>query len=107
MTKALLTAAGIPAKESRFADPPSTTYAIFFDDIDAGGADYADLLHTHDITVELYSPTITAAKAAETALEQQLRDSGLSWTRQARYWLDDIRRYQTIYEYTTYEKRSV
>lgn len=107
MIKALLTAAGIPAKEARFADPPPTTYAVYFDDVDAGGADNIDLLHTHDATIELYTPTISAAKTAEKALEQQLRAAEHTWTKQARYWLDAVQRYQIIYEFTYYEKRRI
>lgn len=107
MIKNLLTAAGIPAKEARFADPPATTYAVYFDDVDAGGADNLDLLHTHDATVELYAPKLTAAKAAENALEQQLRAAGLEWTKQGALWLDAVQRYQVIYEFTYYEKRRV
>lgn len=105
MTKDLLTAAGIPAKRARFADPPATTYAVYFDDVDAGGADNIDLVHTHDVSVELYAPKLTAATAAENALEVQLRAAGLTWAKQAAYWLDDVQRYQVVYEFTYYEKR--
>lgn len=106
MIKNLLKNAEIPAQEARFPNPPKTAYAVYFDEISANGADNADILHTHDATVELYCPTIQSAKNAEESLEVQLRANGIcKWEKQSRYWLDDVQRYQIIYEFTFYEKK--
>lgn len=107
MIKTVLTAAGIPHRPARFPDPPRGTYAVYFDDVEVDGPDRlapgVPFIARHDVTVELYEPT--QDDAAEAALEAQLIAQGLPWTKQARYWLDDIRRYQVIYEFS-YTKKS-
>ena len=106
MIKTILTAAGIPHKQARFPDPPKDTYAVYFDDVEVEGPDRltpgVPRINWHDITVELYEPT--QDDAAEDALEAVLIAQGLPWTKQARYWLDDVRRYQVIYEFSYYTK---
>lgn len=103
MIDQILTAADIPYKAARFPDPPADTYAVFFDEVAADGsdpftgADAPYILH-HDIMVELYEPT--QDDAAEARLEAQLNALALSWTKQARYWLKDVQRYQVIYEFS-------
>lgn len=98
----ILIAAGIPHQEAQYPDPPEDTYAIYFDDIEVAGPDRlgpgVPRLDRHDVTVELYEPSYD--DAAEAALEAQLITQGLTWTKQARYWLDTIRRYQVIYEFS-------
>lgn len=104
MLNDILRKAGIPFQEARYPDPPADlTYAVYFDDVSAEGADLSNCIFTHDITVELYEPEQDAA--AETALESELNARGIPWTKQARYWLDSIHRYQAIYEFS-YTKKS-
>lgn len=103
MTDQILTAAGIPHKPARFPDAPKgETYAIYFDDVEVEGPDYlgpgVPRIERHNPTVELYEPF--QDDAAEARLEAQLTARGIPWTKQARYWLDDLRRYQTIYEFS-------
>lgn len=95
----LLEQAGIPAREARFSDPPDTTYAVFFVDTTMDGSDDSQAaIHTHDVTVELYESAFD--DEAETSLEAVLTGRGYQWTKQGRYWLDSIRRYQVVYEFT-------
>lgn len=99
----LLSAAGIPGKRARFADPPKGTYAVYFDDVTADGPDGLNRIFTHDCTVELYEAR--QDDKAEAAFEAELNAQGLPWTKQDRYWLDSVRRYQVIYEFNYIEKR--
>ena len=103
MIREILQKAGLPFKEARYKDPPEQTYAVYFDDVTADGADGVNLIYTHDVTVELYEPA--PDDDAEAALVAVLNDQGIPWTKQARYWLDSVRRYQVIYEFTFFEKR--
>lgn len=103
MIKEILTAAGVPHKPARYPDPPTGTYAVYFDSVAAGGADGYNLVFTHDAMVELYAPKID--EAANAALESELDARGLHYERQGWYWLDSIKRYQDIYEFTYIEKR--
>lgn len=98
----ILNAAGIPNEESRFPDPPAVTYAVYFDDVETDGPDGRNAIYTHNYTVELYEPDLD--DAAEAALEAELDAKGLHWSKQARYWLQNVQRYQVIYEFTTTTK---
>ena len=102
MIKQILTAAGVPHKPARFLDPPKGTYAVCFDYVEVDGPDRlapgVPRIEHHDVMVELYEPT--QDDATEARLEAQLIAQGLPWTKQARYWLDSIRRYQVIYEFS-------
>ena len=101
----ILTAAGINYRETRFVKPPSGTYAVYMDDVEADGPDGINMLFTHNITIELYEPAPDAA--AETAIEVAIGDQGLRWTKQSRYWIQEEQLYQTIYEFTFYERRPI
>lgn len=94
--------AGIPAKEARFPDPPDDAYAVYFDDVEAYGADQGNPIVRHDCTVEIYERVKDAALFRR--MEVALNARGVPWTKQARYWLDSVRRYQTIYEFSYIEK---
>lgn len=39
MIEEILTASGIPFRQGRYLNPPSTTYAVYFDDQEVDGAD--------------------------------------------------------------------
>ena len=103
MVTDILTASGLPFKESRFMDPPGVTYAVYMDDVTTDGPDGLPLIFTHDITVELYEPI--PDPVSEIAMEKAITEAGLQYTKQARYWLDSTRRYQVIYEFSYIEKR--
>lgn len=103
MIKDILRATGLYFWPNRTATPPAETYALYFDDVTADGADGINLLFTHDCMVELYEPE--PDDNAEASMETQLNARGLKWTKQTRYWLDSVKRYQTIYEFSYIEKR--
>lgn len=103
MVNDILTAAGVPYREGRFTGKKPATYAVYFDDVTTDGPDGIPMLHTHDITVELYEDRPDAT--AEAALEAELTAAGLQWTKQARYWLQTEQMYQVIYEFNYIEKR--
>ena len=107
MIKQILAAAGIPARQGRYINPPGSTYAVYFDDTDTlSGPDPvpgAPLLVSHSVTVELYEST--KDDASEAAMESALIAQGLHWTKQDRYWLQNVQRYQVIYEFDFTETR--
>lgn len=98
MVNEILTAAGVLHRRGRFLRLPEETHAVWFDDITADGPDGINRIFTHDIMVELYEAA--PDDAAETAIEAELNARGLPWTKQDRYWLPDVQRYQVIYELT-------
>jgi len=106
MIKDILSAAGIPNEPGRFPDPPPL-FAVYFDDVDTlGGPDPvpgATQLRTHNAMVELYEPNHD--DDAEAAIEAELDARGIPWTKQAAYWLQNVQRYQVVYEFTYMEKR--
>lgn len=107
MVNEILTASGIPYRQGRYPDPPAKTYCVYFDDITTiEGPDAipgAPMLIRHDVMVELYEPK--ADTKAEEALEAEFIVRGVPWTKQDRYWLQNVQRYQVLYEFDYVEKR--
>lgn len=104
MIERILTAASIPARAARFPDPPAT-HAIYFDSVDAEGPDCGpSRIFYHNATVELYASTLEAGEKAKALLVAELDAEALPYTTQGWYWLDEIRRYQEIIEFTYIEK---
>lgn len=106
MVETILKAAGLPCWPAQCDSPPADTYALYFDDVEVDGSDGLEVMTLrHGCMVEIYAPTKKAAIKAEAALEAQLLASRIPWVKQAMYWLKDIKRYQTIYEFDFIEKR--
>lgn len=105
MIKTILDAPGIPYRKSRHLSPPTGTYAVYFDDVETDGPDGINCIYIHNYTVELYEPA--PDDATEEAIEAALNAAGQVWTKQDRYWLQDVQRYQAIYEFRYIEKRRV
>lgn len=111
MVNEILTAAGIEHEQGRFVRIPDGTYAVYFDDVTVTTADRVTpttpaglpRIYTHDVSVELYEAK--PDPDAEAALEAELDARGLAWTKQDRYWLKDIQRYQTVYEFSFTNKK--
>ena len=98
MTTEMLQAAGVLHKPARYPNPPAGTYAVYFDDVTADGPDGINRIFTHGCMVELYE-TVPDPEA-EAAFEAELDARGLHYEKQARYWLESLRRYQVIYEFS-------
>ena len=106
MVNEILTSAGVTHTRGRFIERPKETYAVYFDDIEVDAADpvapttSAGLprIYTHNISIEVYEPI--PDDATESAIEAELNSRGLSWSKQDRYWLKDLQRYQVVYEFS-------
>ena len=106
MVTKILKQAGVNFRQSRYiATTLPDTYAVYFDDREASGADGINCLITHNITVEVYESK--PDDATEAAIEAALDAYGLEWTSQARSWIQEEQRYQVIYEFTYIEKRRI
>lgn len=105
MIDEIFTAAGLSGRyrETRMQAPVRGNYAVYTDDVTADGPDGYNLVFTHDITVELYEPK--PDDQVEADFESALDAFGLHWTKQARYWIREEQRYQTIYEFSYITKR--
>ena len=106
MVTKVLNRAKVKHRETRYlAKPLPDTYAVWFDDREAGGADGINCLITHNATIELYETK--PDPVTEAAIEEALDFYGLEWSSQARYWIQEEQRYQVIYEFTYIEKRRI
>lgn len=111
MTKEILAAAGINYRQGRFLKLPEGTHAVYFDDIETDGADpvpdFAGFprIYTHDVRIELYEAS--PDDESEAALEAELDARGIPWSKEDRYWIKDVQRYQVIYEFNYTEKRRI
>ena len=102
MVREILTASGLPFKESRFLSPPNSTYAIYNDSLDRRGGDNINLLSQHDISIELYE--YSPDPEAELAIEDLLDERGLEYSKAPRHWINDEQLYQVVYYFTYYDK---
>lgn len=106
MVNEILTATGIKHAHGRFLRLPETTCAVYFDNVEISAADRVTpptpagvpRICTHHITVELYEPA--PDDPSEAKLEAALDAQGLEWTKEDRYWLPDVQRYQVLYEFS-------
>ena len=102
----ILTAAGVLHRRGRFPSPPAGTYAVYFDGIEADGADPVSSairgglprIYHHNARVELYEAK--PDDATETAIEAELDARGIPWTKEDRYWLQTEQRYQVLYYFS-------
>jgi hypothetical protein len=103
MINEILTTVGVPFRETQFVRAPAAkTYAVYFDDVDADGPDGINRIFTHNFSVEFYETE--PDPQTEARFEKELNNRGIKWEKQARYWLSDVQRYQTIYEFSHIEK---
>lgn len=104
MLSDILAAAAIPSQAARFPNPPDL-HAVYFDSTETDGPDIGEhrIVH-HDCTVELYAPSIEAGDKAKDRLTAQLGARSIRYTTQGWYWLNTIRRYQEIIEFSYIEK---
>lgn len=110
MINDILTAAGVEHAQGRFLRMPDGTHAVYFDDVEAIAADRVTpptsaglpRIYNHNVMVEVYEPS--PDDETERAIEAELDARGLSWTKQDRYWLKDLQRYQIVYEFDYTEK---
>ena len=104
MLNEILSAASIPSQAARFPDPPAV-HAVYFDSLGVEGPDDGPRrIYTHDCTVELYAPSIKRGDEALRRLIAEVDARGISYTTQGWYWLDAIKSYQEVVEFTYIEK---
>lgn len=106
MIKKILTLAGFVEnktfKETRFLKPPKSTYAVYLDSYEAGGADDKILFKAHGSTIELYS--YKADPTADERIEDAFNALGIAYTKSERYWLESEQLYQVNYDFEFIEK---
>ena len=104
MIDEILKAAAVPSQAARFPNPPEI-HAVYFDSVETEGPDLGPAhLATHDCTVELYAPSISAGDEAKKRIGAELDTRGIRYTTQGWYWLREIQRYQEIIEFSHIEK---
>lgn len=106
MVKKILTGAGFVEnktfKETRFVNPPKTTYAIYEDSYTRRGADSRNLVTEHYYTIELYS--YKADPSAEAKIEAILDELGIEYEKSGRIWIESEGLYEVVYTFNFIEK---
>lgn len=98
MINEIMTATGIPFKETMFSREPAGDYAVYHDNVTADGPDGFNRIFTHDIVVEIYEKKPNPK--LEALFEGDLNSRGIKWSKQSRYWVQEAQRYQVIYEFS-------
>lgn len=113
MINEILTAVGVEYRQGRFPSPPTETYAVYFDDVETEGADVLEgydsagwpRIYHHSVTVDVYEAQ--PDDAVEAAIEAELDARGIPWSKEDRYWLQEVQRYQVVYEFEYHTKRRI
>ena len=103
MIEIILTASGLPFRESFFPRLPAETCVVYQEDVELDGPDAVTppdgglpcICH-HDVLLELYA--LKADPKAEAALETAIRARGLTFKKYSREWVPIVQRYMTNYE---------
>lgn len=102
MVKDILEKAGIKNCETRFIQPPDSTYAVYHDSYINRGADQKNLICEHDYTIELYS--YSPDPQSESRIEDLLNEKNIEFNKQERYWIESEQLYQVVYEFSAIMK---
>lgn len=94
----ILKSVGVPYKETMFQRTPAGDYIVYNIEVDADGSDDENCIFTNAATLEVYEEK--SNPKLETAIEARLNATGLKWSKQSRYWIQEAQRYQVIYEFT-------
>lgn len=105
MVKSMLDRLNIPNKETRFIQPPRSTYVVWFNSQSVGGCDNFNAITTHNITIELYEYSID--NKTEKLIEDCLNSIPLEYTKQERTWINNENLFQVIYEFTYIKKECI
>lgn len=105
MLNKILDEIGIEQRESRFVKPPEPPFIVWFDEVEARGADDTNLIYEHGITLELY--TENADKTPRESIERVLNKYGIVFNRTQKTWIESEGYYQEVFDFDYIEKREV
>lgn len=105
MLNEILKEIGIPSRESRFIKTPAAPFIVYFDAVEARGADSVNLIREHGITLELYTDKPDENTIAK--IENALDVRGIPYTKSERNYIEAEAYYQTVFDFDYIEKKEV
>ena len=94
---------GLPFTEVAFNNPPCETYAVYNEEITRRGADLANCITKHDVTVEVYSYDFYDSEAVQ-AVARTLDRFGLEYMKYETTFVTSEHLYCTSFEISFIEK---
>ena len=108
MLNSILNEIGIPSRESRFIKTPTAPFIVYFDAVEARGADDVNLIREHGVTFELYTDKNNdLSKETIAKIENALDSRGIPYTKSDRVYIEAESYYQTTFDFDYIEKREV
>lgn len=101
----LLEETGMPYAACAFNNPPSETYAVYYEEITRRGADMLNCITEHEVTIEVYSYDFydeDAARAVADALDRR----ALEYKRYETTYINSEHLFQTRFEFSFTSKDS-
>lgn len=92
---------GLPVANTAFISKVSLPFIVFLEDIETQGSDLDNDIVDKSVTIELYSSTIS--KSNETKIEKLLNEKSIKY-KKSRMWLDDERCFETMYDFSFWER---
>lgn len=105
MLNEILTEIGIPSRESRFIKTPAAPFIVYFDAVEARGADSVNLIKEHGVSLELY--TDKPDKKTIAKIENALDARGIPYTMSEQNYIEAESYYLTVFDFDYIEKREV
>lgn len=97
----ILDSIGLPYRETRFKKPPTGSYIVYHDAIEAGGADGFNAIKKHKVTLELFNPTTESSHLVQTILDA----NGVEWEKDFTEYEEQVQSEYSLYYFNFIEKR--
>lgn len=100
----IFAAAGIPARETLWVNPPGGAFAAWGEEINASGSDFGNEIYERRYSVELFEPRDMQSPEAHRALQRVLDDEAIPFRKSTRIFYEDIQYFCTTYEFNMTER---
>ena len=105
MLKTILGELGLPEAETYHVRQPKGAFVAWGLAVDAEGSDFDNEIRRYSASLELYEPVDAQTPEAHEQLQSLLDEYGLSWKKEERVYLIDVRLFMTGYTFEYTERR--
>ena len=105
MLKTILGKLGLPEEETYHVRQPQGAFVAWGLAVDAEGSDFDNEIRRYSAFLELYEPVDAQAPEAHERLQSLLDGYGLSWKKEERVYLIDVRLFMTGYTFEYTDRR--
>lgn len=105
MLRQILDELGLPEAETYHVRQPNGSFVAWGLAVDAEGSDFDNEIRRYSASLELYEPVDAQTPEAHERLQSLLDENGLSWKKEERVYLIDVRLFMTGYTFEYTDRR--